>query len=1007
MQDYNKKFKEEDEKEEDEEQEDGVDEAQKKYTKIKQVIKNNKEVKITPQSKIEFETIIDKTNKENIIKLKEEVKYDKSRLSESKGFKFLLFRRNKSMFKKKNIRPLVKKQTLKKKISFNEALELFLKNCLNIDKEILIYALLTIFDLPVNYSSVLKKNKNPFYENDLWTYLENILNFRFRLSKSEFDKIRENIIEIFKDKSDIDLLTLNVTSSGKYSISPSQELYERRREYIKIIYDKFHELIDKHIRNMIDNFERNSKELKIIYTFLEFFKEERFKSHNFRKYEWNKNPRNFKILLKLQFNLKVSIQEFINTLIETGIYHEYNGIIHEYGFITNDFLESILTDLSNDLSEEIKLITPTQDVIIKSLSNDPFTFAALEFILSNSSDDRLKKRFQENLMEYLNKTDKKWWIKFFEKYKDRANPIFFFIDKYVVLNPHIQFEKLNKIVSEWKKEKLIPYKEEILSILKQSLDIIHYELEFDDKKGLIIGEIITSNNEKIKIIISLWYTEYLSLFDERCVIFLVGFKDKPIIDIYSELNFLVDVDVLLINIQDKYLEMISNLKNSVISSQIEDIFVRNNYKVADLTPIIEESTLEERQIDELGGLGEGKYKSIELFEKIIKSQGIKFPSELLEDTLYLIFLPLYEDEDFNASLQIICREIFNKFTKKGYPTPKIYNNIEELYKKLEGENKIEFYKDESANVGIIGIKEIKNNINLEKELSDRIRESHSRGFGFIILQMKKEKIKKFVEEIKKISQRPEIIILEPQLIQNLEKINNKVKIVKKFDSLAIDIKDPIQIKKKIASVFWGFIEPIEDPVWSNGKTFDDFFCACERKYKRKIKELFETTSIKRNDKNIIISKDPKFRTDKSAGSSHKGLKVLTIKHLIKNENVDWDDIDIEKEFEDIQPDVCIKNEIPYEIETFYGREKSPNERIDELIGKYQRNKKFSRLFIIISNLDVILWYNKFIKTKKYKEKIENFEVEFLTPDLKNKKLIKIEELKNRLNNYIKDFIKNI
>jgi len=54
-------------------------------------------------------------------------------------------------------------------------------------------------------------------------------------------------------------------------------------------------------------------------------------------------------------------------------------------------------------------------------------------------------------------------------------------------------------------------------------------------------------------------------------------------------------------------------------------------------------------------------------------------------------------------------------------------------------------------------------------------------------------------------------------------------------------------------------------------------------------------------------------------------------------------------------------------------------------------------------LDAILWYKEFIRIKKNKKK-ENMDVEFLTLDLKNNQLIKIENLKSIFLANLNDFI---
>jgi len=55
------------------------------------------------------------------------------------------------------------------------------------------------------------------------------------------------------------------------------------------------------------------------------------------------------------------------------------------------------------------------------------------------------------------------------------------------------------------------------------------------------------------------------------------------------------------------------------------------------------------------------------------------------------------------------------------------------------------------------------------------------------------------------------------------------------------------------------------------------------------------------------------------------------------------------------------------------------------------------------NLDAILWYKEFMRIKRGKRK-ENMDIEFLTLDLKNNQLIKIENLRSMFLKNLSDFI---
>ncbi len=276
----------------------------------------------------------------------------------------------------------------------------------------------------------------------------------------------------------------------------------------------------------------------------------------------------------------------------------------------------------------------------------------------------------------------------------------------------------------------------------------------------------------------------------------------------------------------------------------------------------------------------------------------------------------------------------------------------------------------------------------------------TQGLGFIIFHVSRDLIIKMKEELEEKSWKPAIIDLEPVFhkcsIQELKLFQ--------VDNLKQEI-DINRIKKQSASYFWGFVEPINDDKWTNGKTFDDFFGACEREFRKKLREIFKNSFIMINGEKSILKDQKKVTFTDSEGTLHKRIKVLVLKHLLDNKICRWEEIKVEQSSPNtklIEPDILISDVVPYEIETFYGRGE-PDERIVELIKKYQNNTSISKIKIIVTNLDAILWYKEFIRIKKNKRK-ENMDVEFLTLDLKNNQLIKVENLRSIFLKNLSDFI---
>ena len=152
-----------------------------------------------------------------------------------------------------------------------------------------------------------------------------------------------------------------------------------------------------------------------------------------------------------------------------------------------------------------------------------------------------------------------------------------------------------------------------------------------------------------------------------------------------------------------------------------------------------------------------------------------------------------------------------------------------------------------------------------------------------------------------------------------------------------------------------------------------------------------------NDTKVNLRIVSKVKFDPSEGKTHKRIKILVLKYLLEQKKEQFANIKIEKEIiNGIQPDISVKDKEAYEIETFYGRG-DPEERIIELIKKYQEKSYKGKIKIVIMNLDAILWYKEFIRIKNEKRK-ENIDIEFLTLDLRNNSLISVKDLALKIKN---------
>jgi len=421
---------------------------------------------------------------------------------------------------------------------------------------------------------------------------------------------------------------------------------------------------------------------------------------------------------------------------------------------------------------------------------------------------------------------------------------------------------------------------------------------------------------------------------------------------------------------------------------------------------------------------EGKSSESEaesIFRKFLKSRGLKFPSEIDSENPYIIFLPTSTNDKFIDTLWIILREIFRKLTKKGKPISDYIDKKEDLEIETEAEDKITIIEEQNNELifcpkrGISTATEAKKKVNVEL-LINRLKQLKTQELGFIVFHISEKKFEEIENIIKeKKGWIPNIIKLEPQLIYHQKVKNNKIIDAEKLQLIAeiteeesnkveLEFKEYSKIKKKITSLFWGLIEPIDDEYnrWGDDNTFDDYFSACELMYWNVLKKIYKKASVNINGVKTTLYYDDHVKFHPTAKLLHKSMKILAIKHLIEKKNKTWDEIKVEeKNYNEskIKPDILVNGNEPFEIETFYGRG-DPEDRINSLIKRYKSSNEFSNLVIIITNLDAILWYKEFHNLKK--ENRNEIDIEFKTLDLKNKKLIDISELKSRFLNNIKE-----
>lgn len=439
-------------------------------------------------------------------------------------------------------------------------------------------------------------------------------------------------------------------------------------------------------------------------------------------------------------------------------------------------------------------------------------------------------------------------------------------------------------------------------------------------------------------------------------------------------------------------------KHSNVNKKVsENLLIKLNQRLKVLIEKEREQELKKKQDDlkvnfEEEGNGEESHLNKPPIDNLFKSTGEKFPPTSKPQKPYLIFLSEYSDDNYSRTLMIILREIYRKLTEKGKPESKKIVEEEDKYD-LEAEGRIIIIEREGEKI-IIKQQQGKNYNKLDESseklndyIKSKILELISQGLGFIIFHLRKPLLESIKEDIKKDSIWPKIVSLEsvfqkeePTEIKLYSEDNNEL--FKKDDEIE-------QIKKRLASILWGYVIPKGEIRWEERKTFDNYFCVCEDKFEEELKNIYDKSRAEDNSKlkHKIVFKDDE-------GPLHKYIKVFVVRYLLKKESVKLEDILTEKSLtvKKTTPDVRIGDAI-FEIETLYGRG-DPELRIKKLIEEYDGVNEIKNIFIILTNLDAILWYKPLLELKKTKqlEKPDDVIINIMTLDIPKGILIPISKI---------------
>ncbi len=340
------------------------------------------------------------------------------------------------------------------------------------------------------------------------------------------------------------------------------------------------------------------------------------------------------------------------------------------------------------------------------------------------------------------------------------------------------------------------------------------------------------------------------------------------------------------------------------------------------------------------------------------------------------------NSSFTGVLEYLCWRLYREIIGGG-PEPRKINDLDEFQKEifhwLEAENKI--YTIEFNNK--IDKKDLKWHI-----IRSKLEQLFGQQLGFIIFK----NLNLLTDDYMPRDHIINFITLTPN--EYLEK---------EFD-----------LAKKLCCMIWGFVEimkkDLENYFFSNTASFNYLFNLAKVLYERKLGEL--------NSKEPYISSTKRQKFGNESDEVHFPIKVFVVEYLSNKMGFKKiEDIIKIKKFikteekhsdfnKKYQPDIYINGESEefpnevFEIETLFGEGINAMKKVDETIEKYE-DSSIKKLNIVLENI-TLLFHLEEIKEKSkihgiYKEgNVRNFDLEFWTLDLKNSRLINLEDFMNNL-----------
>ena len=840
-----------------------------------------------------------------------------------------------------------------------------------------------LYTIAAKRTTKTSRDKNNYTEDILWDDVDDMLQIRYpSLSESERTKVKEVLRRILVDRAGVELTAFR----------DEDQVYRRFGE-------QFDERIQEHIRGL------STEEQRLVTTFLLGWGDEgtlrpesgiQSKFELYHEFWFGEPPSADHSLYDVLVSVGICSPATYVTSHDNPYHHQVYSVYEGVQQDTDRFLRA--TGVEPE-SKGIEALRPYESAIPQ--------LAGLEYLIENDGNAS-----RTGLRDYLLSIDEEAWMSF-----EMIDGVLAEIDDQIHLDPLI-LDEIDKWLTETKRQCIT----DVDGIEKRlsKADIVDLKLDFDTRRGVYHGQVLTRESEEIQVIIAPWLTED----DEEWI-------DSPAIAVITSEYYQKFFtrhrggydDLLLIGLVENEFEVYRSLPHEEIAEPIIQAF-ESEYTLLqqEVNVDADETKSGTRSLDSTANSDTSPGKSrasttstedtlltttldrspprgdeIDLVGELLDQTGAAFPGDVLRDRPLIIILHETQNDRFGTTVQLLCRELYHQL-EGGIPRGRIRGDSDEIERRLKAGNRIEFI-DQSDGGFFDHTQGPENSVTGNSvqwsKIRRRIQELDTQGLGFLLFQLPSEFASQFRTELETRVRpnRPQIVELEPRLPMD------EYSTEESYYARAIPTADALWGYPGLQTEF-EVLDPRDE-----FDTFDDIFTLAERRARSQLHtEITTPINSETMEKSPVMVVQPHQVGETGRANEshlHYALKVFTVRWLIETEGYTFSSIATETDTQIAQqtdknliPDIQLGDAV-FEVETLYGSG-MPVLSIKETIEKYRGHSSVSSIQLIIPPIAGFLHYSEITQLVNEINETWNLEVSLLIPRLESKEVVSIEQLRQTI-----------